>query len=225
MTTDVSPSTEPAGVRRERGPRLDADRLASTVRYYDRHAESYAASTRSIDTSERIQRFAALLPPHGRVLDVGCGAGRDLLQLGALGFEVSGLDISPALAAIARRASRREVLVADLRTIDLPTEGFDGIWAMASLLHLGRSELPEVLLKLTSALRPGGTLFASVKRGVGEVVDGTGRWFTLHDEAGWRRRLVEAGLEVIELVGEPADAGAATGTVAPGWISSLSRRP
>ncbi len=202
-----------------------ADRLAGTIRYYDDHAAAYAASTMAIDTSDAIGRFTRLVPAGGRVLDAGCGSGRDLVQLAEAGLNPVGVDVSVGLAAIARRRSGLPVTVADLRTMDLEASSFDGIWAMASLLHLERRDLSDVLSSMHDALKPGGILFASVKRGVGDAEDDTGRWFTLYGEEEWARHLRDAGFEVIEVLGEPASGATATGTVAPGWISSLARRP
>ena len=210
-----------SATRRRLQSRLD--RMAETVSYYDGHADAYAAATMAIDTSNQVERFAAMLPSGGRVLDAGCGAGRDLMQLAALGLNPVGIDISATLVSLARR-SGLPVEVADFRAHAFKPESFDGIWAMASLLHLERWELPGVLSSFSRILRPGGVLFASVKRGSGDVQDDTGRWFTLYDEEAWAGHLRAAGLEVIEVIGEPPSADGATGTVAPGWISSLARK-
>lgn len=116
------------------------------------------------------------------------------------------------------------MIVADL--LAPPTmERFDGVWAMASLLHVQRDLIREAMASLASMLKPGGILFSSVKRGVGNAVDETGRRFTLYDEAHWATHLRGAGFEIIEITGEPPVDGSAVGTVAPGWISSLARLP
>lgn len=202
-----------------------ARRRASTNSFYDHNADGYAAATMRIDTAERIARFAALLPRGGRVLDAGCGAGRDLIGFEASGLRAEGLDISPSLAAIARRNSKLPVRIGDLRDPPYPPASFDGVWAMASLLHLEPGEVRDTLARLRDLLVPGGVLFASVKRGRGLAGDDDGRWFALQDERSWSRHLRAAGLEIIEVVGEPAAADGGTGSVAPGWISSLARRP
>lgn len=200
------------------------DRMADTIRYYDDHADWYAAKTMGIDTTPQLERFTALLPRGASVLDAGCGSGRDMLQLSERGFAPVGVDMSVELAAIARLTTGREVHVGDLRQLDFRPQSFDGIWAMASLLHLDRNELYDVLASFAVLLKPSGVFFASVKRGHGEVKDDTGRWFTLYDEVSWTGHLQQAGFDVIEVVGEPADPSEGTGSVAPGWISSLARR-
>lgn len=208
--------------RTERTPAEAGERRSSTLRYYADSADVYAELTDKIDTSERIGQFAALVPLKARVLDAGCGAGRDLMQFRARGMTAVGLDLSPELVELARRRSGCEVIVGDLAAP--PVLGrFDGIWAMASLLHIERPRIGVALRALRTMLSPGGVLFSSVKRGHGEVADETGRWFTLYDEDMWSEQLERAGFDIVEIIGEPPMSGAATSTVAPGWISSLAR--
>jgi SAM-dependent methyltransferase len=198
------------------------ERRASTSAFYDEHADAYAATTMALHVADRIARFARELPAGGRVLDAGCGSGRDLVALRAAGFDPVGLDLSPRLARLAEAHSGAPVKVGDLRSPPFDDSSFEGIWAMASLLHIEREEVTGSLRNLGQLLAPGGVLFASVKRGEGRVRDKDGRWFTLHDEDGWARHLKAAGFDIVELVGEPAHRSA-TGTVAPGWISSIAR--
>lgn len=201
------------------------DRRVSTAAYYEAFGEEYAAQTMRIDVSDQIARFAGMLLPGARVLDAGCGAGRDLVALAAAGLDPTGLDNSPCLVRLAERLSGLPVALGDLCAPPYEDASFDGIWAMASLLHLERGEVTSALRALGKLLVPGGVLFASVKRGQGQSRDDEGRWFTLYDELGWSRHLSEAGFEVLEVTGEaPGDRGA-VGTVRPGWVSSLSRRP
>lgn len=201
-----------------------AQRRASTISYYDERAEAYAAMTVGIDMADRITRFAALLPKGGLVLDAGCGAGRDLIGLEAAGLRPSGLDASRRLAAIARTNSGLPLVVGDLRNPPFAHASFDGIWAMASLLHVEADEIRNTLGALHDSLVRGGVLFASVKRGRGLGRDQEGRWFTLYDEASWTRRVKAAGFEIIEAVDEPLVVDGGFGAVTSGWISCLARR-
>ena len=198
------------------------ERRASTFAFYDEHADAYAAATMALDVADRIARFAREVPAGARVLDAGCGSGRDLTSLQAAGFIPVGLDLSPRLARLAEARSGITVEVGDLRSPPFSAASFQGIWAMASLLHLEREEVTGTLRELGRILTPGGVLFASVKRGEGRVQDEDGRWFTLHDEDGWARHLEAAGFDIVELVGEPA-CRSGTGSVSPGWISSIAR--
>jgi len=215
-------NTQTNTARRPRTARVD--RVARTLAYYEAHAREYADGTMGLDTGAHMSRFAALLRPGARVLDAGCGGGRDLLAFAEMGYDAHGLDLSPALVEIARSVSHCPVSVGDLRSPPFQSASFDGVWAMASLLHLPIPDLKAALSELTRLLVPGGILFTSVKRGQGDVEDAAGRWFALHDEADWPAYLREAGLTVIEVVGEPAADLVPDGTVAPGWISALARK-
>lgn len=200
-----------------------AMRRSSTRAFYDVNCAAYSDATMSLDTSGAIARFAALVTPGGRVLDAGCGSGRDLLRLQSAGLDPIGLDISAKLAEIARRNSSLPVVEGDLRHPPFPAASFDGIWAMASLLHLERDETGPALSGLAALLRPRGVLFSSVKRGNGRARDADGRWFTFHDEASWTTHLRDAGFEIVEMRCEQGGGGG-TGSVTPGWISSLARK-
>lgn len=199
-------------------------RRASTAAFYEQHAERYAASTLAVDNVARIARFAASLPSNGRVLDVGCGSGRDLLGLQAAGLAPGGLDLSPRMVAIAERVSGMPVHLGDVRRPGLPAASFDGVWAMASLLHLERDDIGTALRALGRLLVPGGLLYATVKSGSGRARDDEGRWFTLHESRSWRGHLRNAGFLVESVMTEPpsAEMGPAAAT---GWISSFSRKP
>ncbi|MBR3158035.1 MAG: hypothetical protein IKF14_02915 [Atopobiaceae bacterium] len=61
----------------------------NTLAYYAKNAEAFAASTSDVDLSSLRQRFAALIPPGGRVLDLGCGSGRDSRAFLDMGFRVT----------------------------------------------------------------------------------------------------------------------------------------
>ena len=117
------------------------------------------------------------------------------------------------------------VKVGDLRNPPVALSSFDGIWAMASLLHIELAEINSTLEALHDVLVPGGVLFASLKRGRGLVRGEEGRWFTLHDEGGWSRHLTDAGFRIIEIFGEPPAPSNSAGSIAAGWISSLARKP
>lgn len=155
------------------------DSSGETLRWYAGHAEAFAADTQDADLSDEQRRFAAFLPKGGRILDLGCGAGRDALGFLRLGLKVEAADGSPELCRIA--AQRTGLAVRCLRFDDVPCAykpgSLDGIWACASLLHVRRARLPGLLSALSALLRENGLFYASFKLGEGEKRRG-GRLYT-----------------------------------------------
>jgi SAM-dependent methyltransferase len=145
---------------------------ARTLQHYDGRAEAFWEGTRDHDVRQNI---AALLehiegaPPFA-ILDFGCGPGRDLMALSALGHAPIGLEGSASFAAMSRE-NGCEVWEQNFLALDLPTNRFDGIFANASLFHIPAQELPRVLGELHATLRPRGVLFSSNPHG--------------HNDEGW----------------------------------------
>lgn len=173
---------------------------ARTLAHYDERAAEFWQGTRDHDVKQNIDallRHIRATPPF-RILDFGCGPGRDLAAFRALGHEPVGLEGSPALAAMAREHGGCEVWEQDFLALKLPAGHFDGIFANASLFHVPRQELPRVLGELRASLKPEGVLFASNPRGNNEEGWNRGRYGVYHDLAAWRAFLEAAGFVELE---------------------------
>ena len=118
----------------------------------------------------------------GRLLDAGCGAGRDARAFAKAGYDVVAFDASPAM--VTATEDHAGVPVRRMRFEGFAWEHpFDGIWACASLLHVAEEDLPDVLSRLARHLVPGGVLYMSFKLGAGTRIK-DGRRFTDMTEAG-----------------------------------------
>ena len=159
---------------KNRGFGMDHD----TLQYYEDHAEEFAANTLDADMKDIRSRFLARLPEKARILDFGCGTGRDTKAFHDMAYEVTALDGSEALCRFAGEYTGLPVKCVDFRSYS-PAEGerYEGIWACASLLHLGKKELVPVMRELGKALEPGGILYVSFKYGDDEG-ERNGRFFT-----------------------------------------------
>jgi SAM-dependent methyltransferase len=173
---------------------------ARTLEYYERVAVQFREGTWDHDIRQNIDTLLRHIEASApfTILDLGCGPGRDLVAFSALGHVAIGLEGSAALARMARAASGCEVLEQDFLALDLPARRFDGIFANASLFHVPSRELPGVLEKLRTALRPHGVLFSSNPRGSGEEGWSRERYGCYHDLPGWRGFLTAAGFEELE---------------------------
>ncbi len=158
-----------------------------TLKYYQDNAQTFFDGTVNVDMSSLYETFTKHLAPGARVLDAGCGSGRDAKAFKEMGYQVEAFDASPAMVELAREHTGLPVQLMTFADVDWKEE-FDGIWCCASLLHVPAVELPEVMRRLADALKPGGVWYVSFKYGDGErEVDG--RRFTDMNEVGLLRLL------------------------------------
>jgi SAM-dependent methyltransferase len=144
----------------------DPEIAARTLGHYNDNAARFWEGTRDHDVTQNYQALLGALGnrPALRLLDFGCGPGRDLVALRALGHRVTGLDGSAEFVRMARERSGCVVLEQSFFALSLGEARFDGVFANASLFHVPRALLPRVLEQLRLSLVPGGVLFCSNPR-------------------------------------------------------------
>ncbi len=172
-----------------------AETSAITLAHYNQHAESFWEGTRNHDVSQNRNAFLENLLGRApfRILDFGCGPGRDLRAFKDLGHEAVGLDGAARFVELAQRYSNCEVWLQDFLQLQLPEEYFDGIFANASLFHVPSQELPRVLKQLCATLKPSGVLFSSNPRGENEEGWSGERYGAYHNYQTWREFITAAG--------------------------------
>lgn len=172
--------------------------MMNTIDYYNLNAADYYESTIDVDFDRMRSKFTAYLPEHARIIDVGCGSGRDVKAFCEMGFQAEGLDASEELARIASRKLGIQVFSADMTTW-ISEEPFDGIWCCASLLHLPEEGTKQFLHNLRYNLTPGGILYVSVKEGIQTGPDEKGRYFRNYTQEDLTDKLQAAGLTILEV--------------------------
>lgn len=194
-----------------------------TLGHYEENAASFWHGTKDHDVAQNLDALLAAIdgtPPH-RLLDFGCGPGRDLAALRARGHTPIGLDGSAAFVRMAREHSGAEVWHQDFLALDLPDAHFDGVFANASLFHVPAAALPRVLRELFATLRPGGVLFASNPRGGNEEGWNGRRYGRYHDFDGWSAFVTEAGFDAVDHYYRPAGLPREEQS----WLATVWRRP
>lgn len=154
--------------------------MKETLSYYNQNADSFVEGTLKADMSNQYRYFSKYLSPGDKVLDLGCGSGRDSAWFSSLGFEVTAIDGSEELCKRVKENYGIQALCIKFEDISFVAE-FDAIWACASLLHVTKADMPNVLGKVSAALKPGGVLYASFKYGNDERVS-NGRFFNDYTE-------------------------------------------
>lgn len=135
-----------------------------TINYYQNHAQRFFADTINVDMASLYAPFIAHLPPGARVLDAGCGSGRDARAFAEMGYQVEAFDASSEMVRLATQHSGLAVKQMTFSDVDA-TDRYDGIWCCASLLHVEAYALPQAMRTLAQALKPGGIWYVSFKYG------------------------------------------------------------
>lgn len=148
----------------------------NTLDYYNKNSEEYFNSTLNVDMTNTYKEFLKLVPEGGKILDLGCGSGRDSMNFMKLGYEVTAVDGAKELAKKASVLLGKEVILSTFEELELK-EKFHGIWACASLLHIKREDLKTVLNNLYNNLEDNGVFYMSFKYGEKEYVDDKNRYF------------------------------------------------
>lgn len=146
-----------------------------TLDYYNQNANTFFEGTVSVNFKEVQDKFLKVLPGK-RILDFGCGSGRDTKYFLDNGYDVIAIDGSIELCKKASEYTGIEVkhmLFQELNDKDT----YDGIWACSSILHLNKEELKPVLLKMIDALKKHGIIYTSFKYGNFEG-ERNGRYFS-----------------------------------------------
>lgn len=142
--------------------------LKKTIETYNEIAHHYKKKTKNLELSDEIGKFKKFLPKNAKVLDAGCGWGRDSKIL-SKSFKVLGIDLSEKMLDLARAyASNAKFEIGDICKTFLPSESFHGIWSNDILIHLDRKEVLAALKEFRRLLKKNGILYISVKEGEGE---------------------------------------------------------
>lgn len=177
----------------------------STIQYYTTHVKDLVRRYESADVPDLQSLLAGSFSPGARVLELGCGSGRDAAFMLENGFDVTASDGVQEMIDAA--AACHPALAGRLCRICLPRDltpalgPFEGIYAVATLMHLTRPDIQEVFARVGRMLVPGGRLFFSVPLHRDDVAadgfDANGRRFTAMTLADWTGICRRAGFDIL----------------------------
>ncbi len=152
-----------------------------TEQYYEKNSESYVKETAGSDMHEVCDRFLSCVKDGGKILDLGCGSGRDSLYFKKRGYVVTAMDGSQSICKLAEKLFQQPVVCKDFMSL-CDEEVYDGIWACASLLHCHRDEVSLVMHKIYVALKKNGVAYVSFKYGDFAGYRNGRYYFDMHEE-------------------------------------------
>lgn len=192
----------------------------NSLNYYNINSQKFIEDTFKVSMESLLTEFTSLLKDGAAILDIGCGSGRDSKWLLEHGYDVWAHDGSEEMVAHCQDFLKHRVELATFEEY-YTDKKFDGLWACASLLHVPREKLPEIIMKYCSFLNDEGIFFMSFKLRDKDY-EKDGRQFTNFDEAGIRA--VIENIPILNIIKIFITPDVRTDRVDEGWISVIVKK-
>jgi len=147
--------------------------------FYEKNAKLYFEKTFYLDSSSILSKLTEFLKPGSKILDLGCGSGRDILWLSKKGYFVEGVEKSSKLCKLAEKQTGCRIYNIDYQSFNFLPDSYDAIMSIGGFVHLSLQELDEIISKSIISLIRGGIYFISLKKGEGCYTGDDGRVFYL----------------------------------------------
>jgi ubiquinone/menaquinone biosynthesis C-methylase UbiE len=166
--------------------------------WYNNNANYYENRSKDRVNFSEIEEFCSYLPKGGKVLDAGCGFGRDTKVFFDKGHKSTGIDLSSGLLKIAKeKYPEINFVKGNLLRLPFENESFDGIWAHSSLVHVEKnSQIKKILDEFNRVLKPGSILHVTVKAKGSTEKEGETRFFRYDEPNDWHVFLEMSGFFV-----------------------------
>lgn len=194
----------------------EQDPVLITKKVYDDIAKEYAETYYNWPDIESYTSIFFKYLRGNKILDVGCGSGRDAKYFVNKNYEYVGLDISEGMIKIAKEKNpNANFVLGDMRKLPFENNSFDGIWSMSSLLHIPKTEIVNVLKEFNRVLNKDGIFYCSLQKGTFEgfrendSYDKQSRYFSYFLEDEIKDYLEKAGFQILELFNKELKSGKA----------------
>ena len=187
---------------------MSSDFSHQTIATYNKIAPHFSQTHYEVSFWKKELKIFQTLTPGKKIIDIGCGAGRDAEFFTTHGFDYTGIDASEGLLAEAsKRLPQAKFILMDFYKLNFPSGSFDGFWASASLLHIPKNKIHQVLSDIKSIIKPNGIGFISLKQKThldaglikenkyGATIE---RYFSFYDNPEFQNILARAGFIMIK---------------------------
>lgn len=133
-----------------------------TIEYYNENVDKFVSDTQDVVFTATQDLFLSYLNDGDKILDFGCGSGRDSKYFASKGYKVTATDGSEEICKAARTYAGIEVKQLLFNELEDINE-YEGVWACSSILHLDRANLIDAFHRIAKALKDKGVLYTSFK--------------------------------------------------------------
>ncbi|MFA5303559.1 MAG: class I SAM-dependent methyltransferase [Candidatus Nanoarchaeia archaeon] len=145
--------------------------LEETIQTYGKYSDSYEKKWGNYKGLEKIADSFISYLKGSRVIDIGCGPGRDSKYFSDKNLDVTGVDLTDNFLKIAKsKVPKADFLKMDMRQLSFNDESFEGVWCNGAFLHIPKYENSATLKEFYRVLKPEGVMYLSVKIGEGEQI-------------------------------------------------------
>jgi ubiquinone/menaquinone biosynthesis C-methylase UbiE len=179
------------------------DYLEKTIQEYSRTAKDYEERVRDLHHKHEGEFFMASLPNAGigRILDAGCGDGRDCRVFANRGFQITGIDLTSEFLSIAQsKVPTGYFYKMDMRRLSFPDNYFDGVWSCASIVHMDKTGIGQFLSETKRVLKKSGVLYIAAKEGAQPISHGPKTYF-FYNREDIEDLIRKSGLSLISAIG------------------------
>ncbi len=183
------------------------DLLERTIQFYNKEAETYFKKWKDYKPSALIEFNSKLKNQFNsaKVLDVGCGPGHHTKFLCSEGHNVIGIDLCQKFIEMAKidKPKNCEFIHLDMRNLYnhfLRRNIFDAIWACASVFHLSKENLSNLLYQFMALLKPNGILGISLQVEMPSAVQEDGRFFERYEQDDIKSILLNHGFYITDTI-------------------------
>jgi ubiquinone/menaquinone biosynthesis C-methylase UbiE len=176
-----------------------------TIDFYNKNIDEYIKKTQGLQDSAWLKKFVKLLPKKAKILDLGCGYGRDTQTFVDLGFDCYGVDLSEKMIERAKsRVKKAKFFVMDILDLDFADKFFDGIWCNATIVHISKKDIDQAFNQIYKILKHNGFFHFNLKEGTGEKFEaderykGIKKFYSYYSENEIKDLLKKHGFEIIE---------------------------
>lgn len=182
-----------------------------SLQWYKNHAVQYSQNSKdhAVIDREQLINFVTYIKTGKKILDAGCGSGRDTSMFADLGFDAVGIDLSLELLLHARASYPHvDFRTGDILNLDFEDRFFDGVWAHASIVHFETDQqIERAFSELVRVLKIGGILHVLVRAKIkektntrpGTYAEGCERFYRNFDREELERNALSRNLEIIQL--------------------------